>query len=121
MNKTSLELRKVYLRMKKLNKPSKEIANVIGVTVRSIKNWSKLTEEEILHQPNKVTHSTKLDLVKFKEYIEANPTMFLREIGEVFGIKKTNVSKWIHKLGFKRKKTRTTYREADQSKKTIHK
>ena len=28
MNKTSLELKKVYLRMKKLNKPSKEIADV---------------------------------------------------------------------------------------------
>ena len=95
--------------MKKLNKPSKEIADVIGVTVRSIKNWSKLTEEEILREPNKITHSTKLDLVKFKEYIEANPTKFLREIGEVFGIKKSTVGKWIHKLGFVRKRTRTTY------------
>ena len=113
MNKTSLELRKVYLRMKKLNKPVEEIAEVIGVTIRSVKNWSKLTEEEILHEPNKITHTTKLDLIKFKDYIQANPTMFNKEIGEVFGIKKTNVSKWIYKLGFVRKQVRTTYREAD--------
>jgi hypothetical protein len=120
MNKTDIELRKVYLRMKKLGSSAVEIAAATGVKIRSVKDWGKLTDEEILREPDKSTRKPSFDVETLKQYINDNPFAFNKEIGEVFGKHKNTIQYWRSKLGFKRKKAKTTYREADQElKKTL--
>ena len=53
-------------------------------------NWKKLDEDRLMLESSQKTRQTKLDLAKFQEYLEENPTKFNREIGEVFGIKKSS-------------------------------
>jgi Transposase len=120
MNKTDIELRKVYLRMKKLGSSAVSIAAATGVKIRSVYNWGKLTDEEILHEPDKNTRKPSFDIEALKKYITDNPFAFNKEVGEVFGKHENTIQYWRSKLGFKRKKAKTTYREADQElKKTL--
>lgn len=120
MNKTDIELRKVYLRMKKLGSSAVEIAAATGVKIRSVKDWANLTEEEILREPNKSTRKPTFDIEALKKYITDNPFAFNKEIGKVFGKHQNTIQYWRSKLGFKRKKAKTTYREADDElKKTL--
>jgi Transposase len=120
MNKTNIELRKVYLRMKKLGSSAVLIAAATGVKIRNVYNWDKLSEEELLVEPNKNTRKPTFDIEALKQYITDNPFAFNKEIGKVFGKHKNTIQYWRSKLGFKRKKAKTTYREADSElKKTL--
>jgi Transposase len=120
MNKTDIELRKVYLRMKKLGSSAVEIAAATGVKIRNVYNWDKLSEEELLVEPNKSTRKPTFDIEALKQYITDNPFAFNIEIGKVFRKHKNTIQYWRSKLGFKRKKAKTTYREADDElKKTL--
>ena len=49
----------------------------------------KIDENQLLIEPSKNTKKP-LEIAKFQEYLEENPTKFNREIGEVFGIKKSS-------------------------------
>ena len=84
MNRNSNQIRKIFLRLQKAKKSVAEIAKILDVKRQTIYNWRALTEEELLKEPPKTTRETKLDLVKFKEYLEKNPFVFHREVGEVF-------------------------------------
>jgi hypothetical protein len=120
MNKTDIELRKVYLRMKKLGSSAVSIAAATGVKIRNIYNWDKLSDEELLVEPNKSANKPSFDIEALKQYINDNPFAFNKEIGKVFGKHKNTIQYWRSKLGFKRKKAKTTYREADSElKKTL--
>jgi transposase len=115
MNKTKIEYRRVFLRMHKLGKSAKEIAAVTGIKLRNIYNWKKLTEEELLREPDKNTRKPTFDIKKLQEHFEAHPFDFNKEIGLIFSKNKNTIQKWRHKLGFKRKKAKTTYKESDEN------
>jgi transposase len=114
MNRNNNQIREIFLRMQKAGKSVIEIAQTLGVKRQTIYNWKALKEEELLKEPSKTTRETKLDLVKFKEYLEKNPFAFHREVAEVFGMKKSAAHKWRKKLGLTRKKAKTTYKESDE-------
>ena len=113
MNKTNIELRKVYLRMKKLGSSDTSIADATGIKIRNFRNWNKLTEEELLHQPDKNTRKPTFDTRKLKQYIIDNPFAFNKEVAIVFNVTKSTIQRWRSKLDFRRKKAKTTYQEAD--------
>jgi transposase len=132
MNKTDIELRKVYLRMKKLGKSNKEVSESTGVCQSTIRNWKKYTEQELLTEPSKSTRKPTFDIQVLQQHFQDNPLSFNKEVAEVIGKTKSTIQRWRHKLGFTRKKVKTTYKdtgtavlvtatqvseEADQSKK----
>jgi transposase len=117
MNKTDIELRKVYLRMKKLGKSNKEVSESTGVCQSTIRNWKNFTEEQLLSEPSKSTRKPTFDIEVLQQHFQDNPLSFNKEVAEVIGKTKSTIQRWRHKLGFTRKKVKTTYKEADQSKK----
>ena len=119
MNKSSKDLRQVFLRMNKAGLSAVAIAATIGLSRQTVYNWRNTLEDKLLVDISHSTRKPSIDLVEFKKYIEDNPFVFNRELAAKFkrGIK--TVHKWRHKLGFKRKKAKTTYKEAnDELKKT---
>ena len=119
MNKSSKDLRQVFLRMNKAGLSAVAIAATIGLSRQTVYNWRNTLEDKLLVDISYSTRKPSIDLVEFKKYIEDNPFVFNRELAAKFkrGIK--TVHKWRHKLGFKRKKAKTTYKEAnDELKKT---
>ena len=113
MNRKNNTIREIFQRMHKMGKKVAEIAQILGIKRQTIYAWKKFSEASLMLESGKKTRQTKLDLVKFQEYLEENPTKFNREIGEVFGIKKSAAHKWKKRLGFTRKKAKTSYKEAD--------
>ncbi len=119
MRRINSELRKVFIRMNKTGRSAKEISETIGVKIRTIFNWKQIVSKQngerlLLTEPPKNTRKPLLDLIKLKQHIIDNPFAFNKEIAVVFGVKKSTIHKWRHRLGFKRKKAKTTHREADQ-------
>lgn len=117
MNKTDIELRKVYLRMRDSGKSTKEISVATGVFESTIRNWKNFTEEQLLFEPDKSTRKPSIDLDKLQQYLNKNPFAFHREVALVFNCSIKTIHKWKTYLGFTRKKVKTTYRESDESKK----
>jgi transposase len=121
MNKSSKDLRQVFLRMNKAGFSAVEIAKVIGKSRQTVHNWRNIDEAKLLSDPNPNTQKSSIDLVKFKQYIEDNPFAFNRELATEFNSAIKTVHKWKHRLGFNRKKAKTTYKEADDElKKTLN-
>lgn len=124
MNKTHIKLRQVFLRMNTAKKSVSEIAEFTGVNVRTIYNWKKLLtesdgEKRLLSQPSKTTYTTNLNLVLLESHFTDHPFEFHAETGRVFNRSRSTIQRWRSKLGFKRKKSKTVYREAsDELKKT---
>jgi transposase len=125
MNKTHIELRKIFIRLNQAGKSAREIADITGVKNRNIYNWRAVLNqdngtEKLLSEPSKYTRKPILDVVELKKYIEANPLAFNKEVAIVFGVTKSTIDRWRHKLGFKRKKAKYTYKEGDaELKKTL--
>ena len=120
MNKSSKDLRQVFLRMNKAGSSAVEIAKVIGKTRQTIYNWRNTEEGKLLTDQKLNTRKPSIDLVLFKKYVEDNPFAFNRELAFKFNSCIKTVHKWKNRLGFKRKKAKTTYKEADQDlKKTL--
>jgi transposase len=113
MNRTSLDLRQVFLRLNEAKKPVVEIAAIIGVSRQTIYNWRKIEKEKLLTEPSKTTVKPSFDISELKDYIIANPFAFNKEIAVVFGKSKNTIQKWRSRMGFKRKKAKTSYKEAD--------
>jgi uncharacterized protein YjcR len=113
MNRKNNIIREIFQRMHKMGKKVAEIAKILAIKRQTIYNWKKLDQDRLMLESSQKTRQTKLDLVKFQEYLEENPAKFNREIGEVFGIKKSTAHKWKKRLGFTRKKAKTSYKEAD--------
>ena len=113
MNKSSKDLRQVFLRMNKAGSSAVSIAKVIGKTRQTVYNWRNTEEQKLLSNPNKSTYVEPDFIPKLKQYFENNPFDFNKEIGTKFDLGKSSIHRWRHKLGFKRKKAKTTYREAD--------
>jgi transposase len=113
MNKSSKDLRQVFLRMNKAGVSAVEIAKVIGKSRQTVHKWRNIDESKLMSDPNPNTQKPSIDLLEFKKYLEANPFAFNRELVDEFGGTIKTMHKWKHRLGFNRKKARTTYKEAD--------
>lgn len=88
MNRTSNDLRKVFLRMHKMGKKVAEIAQILGVKRQTIHQWQKIGENQLLIEPSKNTRKP-LQIAKFQEYVDQNPFAFNKEIAPVFGVTKS--------------------------------
>jgi transposase len=111
MNKTDIELRKVYLRMKNLGKPIVEIHQATGVNLKTLYSWKNFTEEQLLSEPSKSTRKPTFDIEVLQQHFQDNPLSFNKEVAEVIGKTKSTIQRWRHKLGFTRKKVKTTYKD----------
>ena len=120
MNKSSKDLRQVFLRMNKSGISAIEIAKVIGKSRQTVHNWKNTQEDKLLSDPKSSTRVPSIDLVAFEKYIQDNPFAYNRELAVEFNICNKTAHKWKLRLGFKRKKAKTTYKEADEDlKKTL--
>lgn len=114
MNRTDNSTRLVFQRMNKAGSSAVEIAKAIGKTTQTVRNLRKLDDDKLLIEPSKNTRKPSLDLVALKQHFTDNKFDYNSEVAKVFGKGKSTIQKWRSKLGFKRKKARTTYREADE-------
>ena len=113
MNRKNTSLREIFLRMLKAGKKVVEIAQTLGVSRQTIHSWKKLDEIKLLTEPSKNTRKPPQKLEELREYITQNPFAFNREIAKALETNKSNIQRWRRRLGFKRKKAKTTYKEAD--------
>jgi transposase len=121
MNRTDNQTRKVFQRMNKAGSSAMAISAAIGKNIQTIYNLRKISDDKLLLEPNKSTRKPSFDVAALKKYITDNPFAFNKEIGLVFGKSKNTIQKWRHRLGFRRKKAKTTYKEADKElKKTLN-
>jgi Transposase len=114
MNKSSKDLRNVFLRMNKSGSSAVDIAKVIGKTRQTVYNWRKLEEDKLLQDGVTNTQKPSIDLAVFKDYVEKNPFAFNHELATEFNRAIKTVHKWKTRLGFTRKKARTTYGESSE-------
>lgn len=114
MNRTDNSTRLVFQRMNKAGLSAVEIAKAIGKTTQTVRNLKKLDDDKLLVEPSKNTRKPSLDLEALKQHFTDNKFDYNIEVAKVFGKCKSTIHKWRQKLGFKHKKARTTYREADE-------
>jgi transposase len=121
MNRTDNSTRKVFQRMNKIGSSAVEIAKAIGRSRQTVYNLKKQNDDKLLIEPSKNTRKPTFDVEALKKYFTDNNFAFNKEIGKVFGKGKSTIHRWRNKLGFKRKKAKTTYKESDDElKKTLN-
>jgi transposase len=113
MNRTDNSTRKVFQRMSKMGSSAVEIAKAIGKTRQTVYNLKKQDEDKLLIEPSKNTRKPTFDVEALKQHFTDNKFAFNKEIGKVFSKGKSTIHRWRNKLGFKRKKAKTTYKESD--------
>ena len=119
MYRTDNQTRKVFQRMNNAGSSAVAIAAAIGTSTQTVYNLRKLGDNQLLKESSKNTRKPTFDLDKLKKYIVDNPFAFNKEIAIVFDKDTNTIQKWRHRLGFRRKKAKTTYKEAnDEFKKT---
>lgn len=120
MNRASNDLRRIFLRQRKLGKSIIEISQLIGISRQSLWYWTKMTEEELLKVVKINTRTPSIDEDKFKQYYIDNPLSFDWEASLVFNVSKTTIQRWRDKLKITRKVTTKTYKESKpELKKTL--
>lgn len=115
MNRTDNQTRKVFQRMNKSGSSAVSIAAAIGRSIQTVYNLRKIGEEQLLLEPSKNARKPTFDLDSLKNYITDKPFEFNKEVGLVFKKSKSTIQRWRSKLGFKRKKAKTTYKESDEN------
>lgn len=120
MNRTDNQTRKVFQRMNKAGSSAVSIAAAIGRSIQTVYNLRKVEDDKLLIQPSFNTRKPTFDLDQLKKHITQKPFEFNTEVGLVFKKSKSTIQRWRSKLGFKRKKAKTTYKESnDELKKTL--
>jgi transposase len=114
MNITDNSTRLVFQRMNNSGYSAVDIAKAIGKTRQTVYNLRKIKDDELLIKPDKNTRKPTFDIDALKKHITDKPYDFNKEVGLVFGKSKSTIQRWRVKLGFSRKKARTTYKESDQ-------
>jgi transposase len=92
-----------------------EIAKLIGRSRQTVYNLKKLDEDKMFVEPDKNTRKPTFDLEDLNTYFKDNKFDFNYEIAVVFKKGKSTIHRWRHKLGFNRKKAKTTYKESDEN------
>jgi transposase-like protein len=83
------------------------IASTFGISRPTLDSWIELDKANKLLETKEYHHGkvSKIDLSKLKKYIDKNPDVYLRELVEIFPLKKSQLSRLINeKLGYTRKK-----------------
>ena len=97
------------------------IAAAIGRNIQTVYNLRKVESVKLLVEPDKNTRKPTFDLDELKKHITDKPFAFNKEVGLVFKKSKSTIQRWRSRLGFKRKKAKTTYKEANvELKKTFN-
>ena len=113
-----ISFRKRILEALDEGKSMAEVSRLFNVSPGSIKKWRQKFAEGSLEDPVRQRNFKKIDPVKLKAYMEEHPDAYLYEIAEVFQCATSSVHEMLVKIGLRRKKKSTTYREKDQKKQT---
>lgn len=120
MNRTSNDIRQVFLRLHKSGKSVIEISQILGVSRQTIYDWIKQSESKLLKVPNPNTQKPTPKLSELDAYIKKHPFAFNKEIAQALQMSRSAVQRWRKKLGYSRKKAKTTYKESNpELKKTL--
>ncbi|MDR0640525.1 MAG: transposase [Holosporales bacterium] len=83
----------------------KETAKTFGISKWAVSNWKKLLKDTGSLKCAPLNRKPrKMDYAKLKEYVDANPDKYLREIAEVFHCAKETVRQSLIKIGYTLKK-----------------
>lgn len=103
--------------MLKMSKSTSEIAQVLGVSRRTIFNWKKIVkeynEDKLFTEPSKTTVKPSFNTQELKEFMLANPSNFYKETAKKFNKSISTIHRYSKKFGITRKKFKTTYKESD--------
>ena len=107
MNAYSIDLRTKVIEFINSGHKRKEAVEVFGISLRTIDRWFKLlkTKGSLEFKPTP-RRPHILDRQKLKEYVDANPSAFIREIAKHFNCSETCVRKALKQMGYTRKKNK---------------
>lgn len=102
----SIDLRERVIKSLQNKVSQKKTAEIFSISIESVKRWWKLFKENTDLKPKIpiITKPRKVDYVKVKDYIEANPDKTLKEVGDKFNIHLTASFYIFKKLGITYKK-----------------
>ena len=107
MNARSLDLRKRAIAYLNAGYTQRETAEHFAISQSSVKRWVRLLRTTGTLKVTPTPRSPhKLFLEPLKEYLDAHPDAFYREIAEQFHCSTYAVCKAVHKLGYTRKKNK---------------
>jgi transposase len=82
-----------------------ETAKTFGIGPSTVTRWMAMFKKTGSLKPAPIVRKpSKLDYIKLREYVDANPDRYIREIAEVFKCAKETVRKALIKLGYTQKK-----------------
>jgi transposase len=114
MPRKSNDVRKLIVEAVKEGKSKKWIITTFKTTYETIISYLELDKQGKLNDIiRKGGVSSKVDMVKFKEYVDANPTKVGWEIGSVFNISNSWAKALVVKLGYSTKKTLQSTKKQD--------
>ncbi len=109
------ELRKIFLRLYKQGRKPIEIANTIDVTRQTITNWIRMYNnkgEKYFLELRYNNPTSRIDFIELSRVFENNPTLFNREIAEMFNCSMQLIHKYRHMLNYTNKKGSAGYKES---------
>jgi len=100
----------------------KSAAEAFSISEMTVSRWIRAYRKEGRKTPLQRGgyKKSKIDIDKFKAYVDQNPSTTLKEIEAALGIKRTAAYRQLKKMGYKRKKKSFTYREADPVKRRAY-
>lgn len=118
MSRISNEKREIFNRLHSKDMKPIDIANILGVSRRTIMNWInilKTNNVSCLYRIYKpLGKPSRFDLEKMKKEFEDNKFSFNYEIADILNCSTSLVCYFRNKLGYTHKKARTVYKEADE-------
>lgn len=120
-NPYSEEIRKKALSMVEKGLSVLEVVKLLDISKSSLYLWQKQLREDNTLAPKKdwrKGHSSKVtDLEVFRKFAEENEGLSAKEMADKWGnISKKTICKWLHRIGFTRKKRLTvTQKEAKKN------
>lgn len=109
MSRHSNDLRKRVITFFKSDKSKSLTAKTFQISRDTLDSWIKLDKENKLLETKQYRRGKlpKVDLDKFKEYIDNNSDKYYTEIAKVFNISKSQAHRYVtEKLGYTSKKNK---------------
>jgi len=101
----SLDFRQKVITAISNNYSYREIANIFNIDKTTVYRWYKRYKENKLEPIiTREYHSNKIDKNKLKEYVDANSSLTLNEIGKYFNVSHYTIWYHLKKLGYVIKK-----------------
>lgn len=113
----SNEIRKVFIRLFHSSMNPTDIAKTLDVSIKTVYNWMTVYvdkgEEGFLFIDNSKPRRLSDDELTLIFSDKDNLSRFNYELEELTGLKKSSIHKYRTKLGFKLKKVKTIFKEAN--------